>query len=799
MIFFLNLDGTCTRQDTDHIYQGSNNVSKVIAITSIAPVQSHLGVAFTLPNGLTVGYLPMASKGAYNVKDNPVPMYLWTLDLPYNVTDVQGTVGVSFNVVTNITKENLMGINQTSYTNTFEVEYSALPTFDKPPTQDEWEQILNLLEAYAAVNPGIVEKLENFQIGTVTAQASEPGGQPEVTAEIISETTPNGYKLNMDFTLPRGAQGTPAGFGTITVEATKLPPDSEPTVEATATGSDEAKNFDFKFGIPQGEQGEAGEIALYSKVFIRYLELRKGETFVSEAENFNRTPITGEYFTAFGYKYTDDGLLNILFCHVSDASGSLTRCVLDNFYQISGTDGVNGVTPNISVTAVAETVPYGQSAEAKVTESGSNTAKNFAFDFKIPEGNTPEFDAPSASTFTGGANTEAKVSVEQTQTEDGKEKLEFSFTIPRGANGYDGNDGMDGSGMLTLKTAYTTTTTTIPIAQINVPWYRNGLVHSGDTLFDTAGNVFLVKTGNDVSSSDSVTVEWYDNLVGATGKTALMYRGETIEYDLAETSKTLPIYPGIAPAPVGKSNFNRIPMEEDSFVAVSSLTTTDLEVVVALATYRVNEVQPPQNPIFTNRGTVNFSIVNYKEIKASTGVTSVNGQTGDVSITQSTILGSTAVGSSTTPIYYDGSKLVAGTKPTLQSLVGTSAIGSASQPVYWNGSGFIVGNVISTPKLLYDSSGFSNGNKSLYDNLSKYSLIFICAAPMLQSSTNRYIYSTFTTYEELKKTTSNGGSIAWQGTIVGGMNNISVKYVNDTTLNMTGTPASINGWSIYGI
>lgn len=202
MIFFLNLDGTCTRQDTDHIYQGSNNVSKVIAITSISPERSHLGVAFTLPNELPVGYLPMASKGTYNVEGNPLPMYLWTLDLPYNVTDVQGTVGVSFNVVNSIT-----GANMTSYTNTFEVEYSVLPTFDKPPTPDEWEQILNLLEAYAAVNPGIVEKLENFQIGTVTAQASEPGAQPEVTAEIVNETTPNGYKLNMNFMLPRGEVG----------------------------------------------------------------------------------------------------------------------------------------------------------------------------------------------------------------------------------------------------------------------------------------------------------------------------------------------------------------------------------------------------------------------------------------------------------------------------------------------------------------------------------------------------------------------------------------------------------------
>ena len=119
MIFFLNLDGTCTRQDTDHIYQGSNNASKVIAVTSISPVQTYVQAAFTLPNGLTVGYLPMAYKGAYDVKDSTA--HLWELDLAENVTEAMGTVGISFNVVNSIT-----GTNQTSYTNTFEVEYSEI-------------------------------------------------------------------------------------------------------------------------------------------------------------------------------------------------------------------------------------------------------------------------------------------------------------------------------------------------------------------------------------------------------------------------------------------------------------------------------------------------------------------------------------------------------------------------------------------------------------------------------------------------------------------------------------------------
>lgn len=260
MIFFLNLNGTCTRQDTDHIYQGSNNASKVIAITGIAPGQSHVDVAFTLPNGLTVGYLPMAYKGAYKLEDSSaVSMHLWELNLPYNVTEVQGTVGVSFNAVTGITEENPKGNNLTSYTNTFEVEYSALPELPSSATESELEQILNLLEAYAAVNPGIVEKLENFQIGTITAQAGEPGTQPRVTAEIVNKSLPNGYDLNMNFTLPTGE---PAGFNRVTAEAETISAGSFAEADVTTSGPNTSKNFAFKFKIPKGDKGTSGQDGL---------------------------------------------------------------------------------------------------------------------------------------------------------------------------------------------------------------------------------------------------------------------------------------------------------------------------------------------------------------------------------------------------------------------------------------------------------------------------------------------------------------------------------------------------------
>ena len=50
MLFFLNLDGTVTRSDTDHVYQGQNKVANVELFTLISPAQAAIQIAFTLPN-----------------------------------------------------------------------------------------------------------------------------------------------------------------------------------------------------------------------------------------------------------------------------------------------------------------------------------------------------------------------------------------------------------------------------------------------------------------------------------------------------------------------------------------------------------------------------------------------------------------------------------------------------------------------------------------------------------------------------------------------------------------------------
>lgn len=372
MIFFLNLNGTCTRQDTDHIYQGSNNVSKVIAITGIAPGQSHVDVAFTLPNGLTVGYLPMAYKGAYKLEDSSaVSMHLWELNLSYNVTEMQGTIGVSFNAVTGITEENPKGNNLTSYTNTFEVEYSALPIPPSSATESELEQILNLLEAYAAVNPGIVEKLENFQIGTITAQAGEPGTQPKVTAEIINKSLPNGYDLNMDFTLPTGES---AGFNRVTAEAETIPAGSIAEVDVTTSGPNTSKNFAFKFKIPKGDKGTAGQDGLDGAGVFALKQVYESTTTKIPASNVEIP--TGRFGQIKEFDMLIDTSGNMF--RVLAGNSSLNGNIITVRYYTS-IKGDIGDTPDITVNATVDNAVGIPSVT--VTESGTPEAPEINLSF----------------------------------------------------------------------------------------------------------------------------------------------------------------------------------------------------------------------------------------------------------------------------------------------------------------------------------------------------------------------------------------------------------------------------------
>lgn len=94
---------------------------------------------------------------------------------------------------------------RTSETITLPIAPSANWT-PKDLTSGEYEAITSAISQQNVT----IKKVENFQVGTVTSHAGEPGTQPIVNAEIISGTDPNRYELNMDLTIPQGEKGDPA-------------------------------------------------------------------------------------------------------------------------------------------------------------------------------------------------------------------------------------------------------------------------------------------------------------------------------------------------------------------------------------------------------------------------------------------------------------------------------------------------------------------------------------------------------------------------------------------------------------
>ena len=292
MLFFLNLDGTVTRSDTDHVYQGQNKVANVELFTLISPAQAAIQVAFTLPNGLTTTYAPMSYVGAYSVDEsNQKQVHRWKLAVPYNVTEVEGQVGVSFNVLLNdgTSGQTLETINQTTYTSSFLVEYSALPIPPTTATEDELGQILTLLNLYYTQNASLAAK-QPFVVGTVKTDTLGANQQASVAVEQSAVADGNGnYPTNFDFGIPqgttftpsvddngniswsndggkanpvtkniKGAQGQTGATPDIEMQATVDANVGTPSVAVEKSGTAENPRFTIAFSNIKGDKGETG-------------------------------------------------------------------------------------------------------------------------------------------------------------------------------------------------------------------------------------------------------------------------------------------------------------------------------------------------------------------------------------------------------------------------------------------------------------------------------------------------------------------------------------------------------------
>lgn len=261
MLFFLNLDGTVSRSDSEHVYQGQNNVAQVDLFALVSPMQTAVQVAFTLPNGLVVDYKPMSYVGSYSVEsDNQTQVYHYRYVLPYNVTEVEGKVGVSFNLV--MTKADAQVVSQTTYTSAFNVEYSALPTPPTEATTDQVSELLDLLQLYYAQNALLIDGY-SFNVGTVETNTLDAGEKASVEVEnVVGE---NGSRTtNFVFNIPQGAQGEQGETGpqgaTPDISATAEVDDTTgtPSVEVTKGGTDENPSFKFSFSGLKGKDGKDG-------------------------------------------------------------------------------------------------------------------------------------------------------------------------------------------------------------------------------------------------------------------------------------------------------------------------------------------------------------------------------------------------------------------------------------------------------------------------------------------------------------------------------------------------------------
>lgn len=156
MLYFLNLDGTMTLAEPQRVFQGSNNVNTVYVLSAIAPPTA-LEISFTLPSGLTTAYYPMIYNGAtdeYTVPNTTTTVYLRSFLLTSNITAEVGTVGVSVNAVYS-NADGTTG-NQTSFTGSFNVEYSSIPETVTTGTADELQQALDLLSQYYTQQQSII-------------------------------------------------------------------------------------------------------------------------------------------------------------------------------------------------------------------------------------------------------------------------------------------------------------------------------------------------------------------------------------------------------------------------------------------------------------------------------------------------------------------------------------------------------------------------------------------------------------------------------------------------------------------
>ena len=515
MLFFLNLDGTVTRADTDHVYQGQNKVANVELFTLISPAQAAIQVAFTLPNGLTTTYAPMSYVGAYSVDEsNQKQVHRWKLAVPYNVTEVEGQVGVSFNVLLNdgTSGQTQETINQTTYTSSFLVEYSALPIPPTTATESELEQLLELLNLYYTQNASLAAK-QPFVVGTVNTNTLGANQQASVAVEQSAVADGNGnYPTNFDFGIPQGTTFTPSV-------------DDNGNISWSNDGG-KANPVTKNIKGAQGQTGATPDIEMQVTV-----DANVGTPSVAVEKSG----------TAENPKFT------LAFSNIKGEKGETGQTGATG---ATGTTGADGVTPNISVSATIDNNEGTPSVE--VTKGGTDANPSFKLDFHNLKGATGATGTTGADgnhiTMAESSNHKF-ISLEVievggtyrdindwffilgTYTSDNKtyQQLAGCKVIEKGTTSSkarvmdildlplpkDGTDGKDGNATLLYDGALSASVTSVAKAQVTVPTGRS--IQVDDILISTLGSTFGAMAQVVAVDDTTAVVDFIGTLQGGSG------------------------------------------------------------------------------------------------------------------------------------------------------------------------------------------------------------------------------------------------------------------------------------------
>ena len=167
MLFLLDGQGLLQRLDSERVFQGSNNFTTLGVIFPYSGVT--LSVGFTLPNGINKKYIVMPPLASYTLKNAETGqtktfenLYYTSVRIPSSVTELCGKVGVSIMQTSANGSTSAVG-SSPSYTPFFTVEYATLPNYTVPedPTEEDFQQLVQLLTAYQGTITGNITELQD--------------------------------------------------------------------------------------------------------------------------------------------------------------------------------------------------------------------------------------------------------------------------------------------------------------------------------------------------------------------------------------------------------------------------------------------------------------------------------------------------------------------------------------------------------------------------------------------------------------------------------------------------------------